>query len=96
MRKIISRALTVAGVAAGAVPAVLLIALSWPDLVRHMNDSHGLQNFVRCFGLAILFWWLVSWPFLWLAQKVCPQPVAPDKPAPVVAHPPPGAHRNAR
>jgi hypothetical protein len=87
MRKLISNALMGAGVAAGAIPAVLLMVLSWPDLVSHINDNHGLQHFARCTALAIVSWWLVSWPFIWFAHKILPKPVDPEEPAPIAAQP---------
>jgi hypothetical protein len=73
MRKLISRTLMFAGFTVGAVPGVVLIILSWPDLVSHIDDNHGLKHFPQFFVMAGGIWFLVAWPFFWIAGKIFPE-----------------------
>ena len=71
MRKTLSQLIIFAGVALGLAAAAGFVALIWPDI--DLYGSKALRAAGGTFVTAVLIAVAVSWPFLWLANKIFPE-----------------------
>jgi hypothetical protein len=70
MRRLLSTFLTIAGIGLGLCAVGILIALEWPDAT---SDAWAVRGISGIFALDVLVGIAISWPFLWIADKLSPQ-----------------------
>jgi hypothetical protein len=73
MRLALSIILRYAGLALGVTAGGILIALMWPDVMGDLQNTKALRHIFGMFTFGIVLAWLVSWPFLWVADKLSPE-----------------------
>ena len=73
MRRILSIALKLAGLALGLLTGGVLFALMWPDVMNNLGGSRALRHFVGMFVMPIGLCLVICWPFWWAADRIFPE-----------------------
>jgi hypothetical protein len=73
MRLALSIILRYAGFAFGLAAGGILLALMWPDVMGDLQNTKALRHIFGMFSFAIVLAWLVSWPFLRVADRLSPE-----------------------
>jgi hypothetical protein len=72
MRRFLSIILKVIGLALGLGVVGLLIALEWPDAASGADHTMLGRHVLDVVWLDLLIGLAIGFPFLWLADKLCP------------------------
>jgi hypothetical protein len=73
LRQILAIVVLAVGITAGAVVGFLWADLMWPAVAAdNYNSRHALRALALDVIGAIALWWVVSWPFRWLSERIDP------------------------